>query len=120
MKSFILFVGVLLCQYKSFAQTEQKKVLEMVTIEIKEGSNKDFEEAITKAKAVISQAKGFISYEARRCVEQENKYIFLIHWGSVEAHMKGFRESELYKKYRSHLAPFFKSPPMMQHFNSIP
>lgn len=117
MKTIFLFIGLLCFQYLSFAQDTQKKVLELVTVEIKEGTNKDFEQAITKAKAVISKAKGFISYEAKHCLEQENKYIFLIYWESVEAHMKGFRESDLYIEYRSFLAPFFKIPPVVQHFD---
>ncbi|RYU94904.1 antibiotic biosynthesis monooxygenase family protein [Emticicia agri] len=114
MKIFLLLTGLLCFQQLAFSQN---KVLEIVTIEIKEGTNKDFEDAITKAKAVISKAKGFISYEAKHCIEQENKYVFLIYWESVEAHMKGFRESDLYKEYRSFLAPFFKTPPVVQHFN---
>ncbi|MBA4849114.1 antibiotic biosynthesis monooxygenase [Emticicia sp. BO119] len=117
MKTFFLFIGFLCSQHLSIAQATEKKVLELVTIEIKEDTNKEFEAAIVKAKTIISRAKGFISYEAKHCLEQENKYIFLIYWESVEAHMKGFRESDLYKEYRSFLLPFFKNPPSVQHFN---
>lgn len=95
-------------------------VLELATIDIKQGTNTDFETALEKAQHVISQSKGYISHQFQKCIEQENRYVLLIRWQTLEAHTKGFRESELFKEWRALIGPFFESAPQVQHYAPIP
>lgn len=91
-------------------------ILELATIDIKQGTNNDFEINLDKAQSVISKSKGYISHQFQKCIEQENRYILLIKWETLEAHTKGFRESELFKQWRALIGPFFESAPQVQHY----
>src|SRR3954471_4001061 len=91
-------------------------ILELATIDIKPGTNTDFEVNLEKAQKVISKSKGYIRHQFHKCVEQENRYSLLIHWETLEDHTVGFRESELFKEWRGLIGPFFEAPPMVQHY----
>ena len=92
-------------------------ILELARIDIKEGTNQDFETALETAKGVISQSKGFQKITVKKCIEQANRYILLIEWDTLEDHTVGFRESDLFKEWRALIGPFFETPPFVQHFN---
>ena len=91
-------------------------ILELATIDIKKGTNTNFEINLEKAQKVISRSKGYVRHQFHKCVEQENRYILLIHWETLEDHTVGFRESELFKEWRGLIGPFFETPPMVQHY----
>jgi len=91
-------------------------ILELATVDIKQGSNKDFEAALEKAQLVISKSKGYIGHQFQKCIEQNNRYVLLIRWETVEDHTKGFRESELFKEWRALIGPYFESTPVVQHY----
>lgn len=93
--------------------------LELATIDIKEGENIAFEAALEQAKLVIAQATGFINITVQKCVEQNNRYILLIHWQTLEDHTVGFRESALFTQWRALIVPFFETPPFVQHYHII-
>jgi len=91
-------------------------ILELATIDIKPGSNIEFEQNLEKAQSVINKAACYISHQFQKCIEQENRYVLLIRWETLEAHTKGFRESELFKEWRALIGPFFETPPFVQHY----
>lgn len=94
-------------------------ILELATIDIKQGTNAEFEQSLEKAQAVISQSKGYLGHQFKKCIEQENRYVLLIRWESLEAHTIGFRESELFKEWRALIGPFFENPPVVQHYADL-
>jgi heme-degrading monooxygenase HmoA len=91
-------------------------VLELATIDIKQGTNSDFEKSLEIAQHVINQSKGYISHQFHKCMEQDNRYVLLIRWQTLEDHTKGFRESELFTQWRALIGPFFETAPMVQHY----
>ena len=91
-------------------------ILELATVDIRQGTNQEFEQALEKAQAVISQSKGYIGHQFHQCIEQENRYVLLIKWETLEDHTKGFRESELFKEWRALIGPYFENPPVVQHY----
>jgi heme-degrading monooxygenase HmoA len=91
-------------------------ILEIATIDIKKGTNDEFEQNLEKAQSVISKSKGYISHQFQKCIEQDNRYVLLIRWQTLEDHTKGFRESELFKEWRALIGLFFEAPPMVQHY----
>lgn len=91
-------------------------ILELATIDIKQGTNADFERNLEKAQSVISQSEGYIGHEFQRCMERDNRYILLIKWVTLEAHTEGFRGSELFKEWRALIGPFFENPPLVEHY----
>ncbi len=50
-------------------------ILELATIRIKEGTNEYFELALKDAAKVISQSPGFLGMEAKKCIEQPDRYV---------------------------------------------
>ena len=96
-------------------------ILELATIDIKQGTNAEFEINLEKAQAILSQAEGYIEHEFQKCIENENRYILLIKWVSFEAHIggentEGFRGFELFKEGRGLIGQFFEKPPHVEHF----
>lgn len=94
-------------------------ILELATIDIKTGTNAEFEKKLEQAQAVISRAEGYLGHQFQRCIEQDNRYILLIRWESVEAHTVGFRQSELFREWRGLIGEFFENPPAVQHFEPV-
>jgi heme-degrading monooxygenase HmoA len=91
-------------------------ILELATIDIKEGTNTAFEEKLQEAQFVISKSKGYIGHQFQKCLEQDNRYVLLIRWETLEDHTRGFRESELFKEWRALIGPFFDKAPVVQHY----
>jgi heme-degrading monooxygenase HmoA len=92
-------------------------VLELATIDIKHGTNVDFEKNLKQAQQVLARAEGYIGHQFQQCIERDNRYILLIHWVSLEAHTEGFRNSELFKEWRGLIGQFFENPPLVEHFD---
>jgi heme-degrading monooxygenase HmoA len=74
--------------------------------------------AMEQAKEVLAQADGFHSFTLRRGIEQPSTYLLLIEWGSVEDHMHGFRESELFVRWRELIGSYFAAPPEVEHYEA--
>jgi len=91
-------------------------ILELATIDIKKGTNAEFESALEMAQHVICKSKGYISHEFQRCIEQDDRYVLLIRWETLEDHTKGFRESDLFKEWRALIGPYFENAPFVQHY----
>ena len=94
-------------------------VLEIATIDVKSGTNADFERSLEQAQRVISKSEGYLSHTFEKCMEQECRYVLLIRWSSLEAHTEGFRGSELFKEWRALIGPYFANPPHVQHFEKL-
>ena len=94
-------------------------ILELATIDIKQGTNADFERALDQAQHVISKAEGYISHQFQKCIERDNRYILLIRWVTLEAHTEGFRNSELFKEWRGLIGQFFEKPPLVEHYEVL-
>ncbi|PQJ69425.1 antibiotic biosynthesis monooxygenase family protein [Polaribacter butkevichii] len=91
-------------------------VLEVAILNIKEGLSKDFEAAFKQAEKVISTQKGYVSHQLKKCVEQENKFILLVNWETIEDHEDGFRKSNEYQKWKELLHHFYKPFPTVEHY----
>jgi heme-degrading monooxygenase HmoA len=93
-------------------------ILEQAVFAITPGAEAEFEAAVEAAKEVIAQASGFRSLKLLRGVERPSTYLLLNEWDSVDDHMAGFRESELFVRWRELIGPYFAAPPAMEHFDA--
>ena len=91
-------------------------ILEVVTLNIKKGLSADFEKAFYEAKNIISSMKGYVSHELKKCIEQEDKYILLVNWETIEDHEIGFRKSNEYQKWKKLLHHFYEPFPIVEHY----
>jgi heme-degrading monooxygenase HmoA len=93
-------------------------ILEQAVLSVTPGAEQQFEAAVQQAKEVIAQARGFRSLRLQRGVERPSTYLLLNEWDTVEDHMVGFRESELFVRWRELIGPYFAAPPEVEHFDS--
>ena len=93
-------------------------VLERAHIAIEPGSERDFEAAVERAEHVFAQAAGFRSLRLLRGIELPSSYLLLIEWDSLEDHVQGFRESELFVRWRELVGPYFAEAPEVAHYTA--
>ncbi len=91
-------------------------ILEVATLHIKKGQSKAFENAFKKAKVIITSMSGYISHELKKCIEQDDKYILLVNWKTIEDHEIGFRKSTEYQEWKSLLHHFYEPFPIVEHY----
>lgn len=91
-------------------------ILEVAILNIKKGYSKEFETVFEKAKRIISSMKGYISHELKKCMEQDEKYILLVNWETIEDHEIGFRTSEAYQEWKALLHHFYEPFPIVEHY----
>ncbi|MDQ1295722.1 MAG: hypothetical protein QG608_3609 [Actinomycetota bacterium] len=91
-------------------------ILERAQIDLVPGSEQEFESALDRARAVLEEARGFRSLRVARGIENPSRYLLLIEWETIEDHMVGFRESDLFVRWRQLIGPYFAAPPLVEHF----
>ena len=90
-------------------------ILEIAQIDVKPGTEADFEAGIAKAAAYFADAKGCRSFALRRSAEKPQRYRLLIEWDTLEDHTVGFVNSQPWKDYRALVSPYFEAPPSVEH-----
>lgn len=91
-------------------------VLEVAILEIKKGQSKNFEESFSLAEHLISSQKGYLSHELKKCLEQDDNYLLLVQWETVEDHEIGFRGSEAYQEWKKILHHYYDPFPVVAHY----
>ncbi|WP_347551754.1 antibiotic biosynthesis monooxygenase [Pseudalkalibacillus hwajinpoensis] len=94
-------------------------ILEAVMLQVKQGMEKEYEEAFNKASEIILSMKGYISHELQRCMEVEGKYLLLVKWETLEDHTVGFRQSKEYQEWKKQLHHFYDPFPTVEHFEKV-
>ncbi|BCB88910.1 antibiotic biosynthesis monooxygenase family protein [Phytohabitans suffuscus] len=95
-------------------------VLEVALIDVKPGQEDDFATAYAKGHPVLAGTPGCRSVRMTRGVESPSRFVLLVEWDSVEAHVREFRETERFTTWRSLIGPFFAAPPVVEHFTDVP
>ncbi|UUZ79575.1 antibiotic biosynthesis monooxygenase [Paenibacillus sp. P26] len=94
-------------------------ILEAAVLQVKPGLAGEFEESFRKASSIISSMKGYISHELQKCLEQENQYLLLVRWETLEDHTAGFRGSEAYQEWKKPLHHFYDPFPTVEHYTPV-
>ncbi|MDQ7909645.1 antibiotic biosynthesis monooxygenase family protein [Phytohabitans sp. ZYX-F-186] len=95
-------------------------VLEVALIDVKPGQEGDFAAAYAKGHPVLAGTAGCRSVRMTRGVESPSRFVLLVEWDSVEAHVENFRETERFTTWRSLIGPYFAAPPVVEHFTDVP
>jgi heme-degrading monooxygenase HmoA len=90
-------------------------VLEIAELTVQPGREDEFVSAYHQAVAFVAATEGFRSARMMRGIESPSTFVLLIEWDSVEAHLRGFRESDRFPKWRALIGPYFASDPRVQH-----
>jgi heme-degrading monooxygenase HmoA len=94
-------------------------ILEMARLCVKPGAAAQFEAAFAQAQSIIAAVPGYVSHEVRRCVENGDEYLLLVHWTSVAAHEEGFRGSPQYQEWKRLLHHFYDPFPTVLHYRPV-
>ncbi|MBG6132793.1 heme-degrading monooxygenase HmoA [Aquimarina sp. EL_43] len=94
-------------------------ILEQAILYIKPGESEAFAKAFKEAQKIISAMKGYIRHDVLKCIEENDKYLLLVEWETIEDHETGFRKSEEYQEWKKLLHHFYDPFPVVQHYASI-
>ncbi|HRH51189.1 MAG TPA: antibiotic biosynthesis monooxygenase [Panacibacter sp.] len=94
-------------------------ITEIALLKIKNGEDAAFEHAFKKASTIISSMKGYVEHELQKCIEEENKYLLIVRWETLEDHTIGFRGSEEYREWKNLLHHFYDPFPTVEHYYKI-
>lgn len=96
-------------------------ILEVADIQVREGQQQAFDEAIAHGvSGVIAQAEGYRGHRVLKGIESPERYLLLVYWETIESHTVGFRQSPEFAEWRAIVGPFFASPPKVEHFDLLP
>lgn len=91
-------------------------VLEVAILKLKEGRSAEYEKVFKEASKIISSMKGYVNHELKKCVEQEDQYLLLVNWETIEDHEVGFRQSDEYQEWKKLLHDFYDPFPVVEHY----
>ena len=94
-------------------------VTEIAQIDVKPGSEKDFEAAVAKARAAFGRAKGFHGFELHRLIEKPQRYRLMVKWETLENHTVDFRGSADFQAWRALVGHCFDGTPEVEHTNQV-
>lgn len=94
-------------------------ILEVAILYVKSGQEKQFEKDFVTAGQFISSVKGYLKHSLRKCLEQNNKYILLVHWENLEDHTIAFRQSAQYVEWKKLLHHYYDPFPVVEHYETI-
>jgi heme-degrading monooxygenase HmoA len=93
-------------------------ILEVAILNVRPGEGAAFEAAFRRAALILAAARGYISHELRRSVENTNQYILLVKWQTIEDHTVGFRGSPQYQEWKALLHHFYDPFPTVEHYST--
>lgn len=94
-------------------------IIEIATVTITEGQQKEFEEAFSQAQRYLAEAPHCLGYHLTHCLEVANRYILRIEWETLESHTQLFWKSPAYQEFRALVYPFYKTTPEVLHYEEI-
>jgi heme-degrading monooxygenase HmoA len=94
-------------------------ITEIAQIDVKPGTEKDFEAAVAKARPLFLRAKGGKGVELHKSIEKPSRYRLLVKWETVENHTVDFRGSADFAEWRALVGPYFASPPEVEHTETV-
>lgn len=94
-------------------------ILEAAMLQIRPGTDADFEAAFRRASPIITSMKGCRDLELQRCIETPGRYLLLVRWAAIEDHTIGFRQSPEYQEWRRLLHHFYDPFPVVEHFQAV-
>lgn len=94
-------------------------ILEVATLNVRPGSQPEFEAAFAQAAPIIASMPGYVSHQLQQCVESSSRYVLLVEWTTLEAHTVGFRGSPEYLRWKQLLHHFYDPFPTVEHYSMV-
>ena len=94
-------------------------ILEIAQIDVKPGTEAEFEAGVAKAAPVFKRAKGCKGLALQRSLEKPSRFRLLVQWETVENHTVDFRGSADFQEWRKLVGHCFASPPEVEHVKEV-
>jgi heme-degrading monooxygenase HmoA len=94
-------------------------VLEVALIDVQQGREEEFSAAYAKAVQLVATTPGCRSVRMTQGVESPSRFVLLVEWDSVEAHLDNFRATERFTEWRGLIGPYFDGAPRVEHFVDV-
>jgi quinol monooxygenase YgiN len=94
-------------------------VLEVALIDVLEGREEEFAAAYRKGHEVLVGTPGCRSVRMTRGQETPTRFVLLVEWDSVEAHLDNFRATDRFVQWRALIGPFLNGAPRVEHFDDV-
>ena len=94
-------------------------ITEIAQIDVKPGTETDFEAAVAKARPLFMRAKGGLGIELHKSIEKPSRYRLMAKWATVENHTVDFRGSEDFATWRGLVGQYFAAPPEVEHTETV-
>jgi quinol monooxygenase YgiN len=92
-------------------------VVEYIRYRIPHERQARFEAAYGEAAVSLDASEHCLAYELSHGVEEPERYILRIEWGSLEGHEQGFRRSPEFQPFFAAVRPFVDEIEEMRHYN---
>jgi heme-degrading monooxygenase HmoA len=90
-------------------------ILEIAQIDVKPGSESEFESGVAQAVPLFQCAKGCRAMELQRSIERPQRYRLMVQWETLENHTVDFRQSADFQAWRALVSQFFDGAPYVEH-----
>ncbi len=94
-------------------------ILEIAQIDVKPGTENEFEAGVKKATPIFKRAKGCKSLTLQRSIEKPSRFRLFIQWETVENHTVDFRGSADFREWRKLVGHCFASSPEVEHVSEV-
>lgn len=94
-------------------------IREIAQIDVKPGTEAEFEAAVGKAKPLFLRAKGCHGFELHKSIEKPQRFRLMVEWETLENHTVDFRGSADFGEWRGLVGGFFASPPEVEHTEAV-
>jgi heme-degrading monooxygenase HmoA len=93
-------------------------VTEQASLEIQAGKEEKFVSEFPGAADLLLGSEGCQSVQLLRGVESSSRFILLVQWDSLEAHVQKFFGSERYREFMDVVTPFLAQSPVVEHYET--
>jgi quinol monooxygenase YgiN len=94
-------------------------ITEIAQIDIKPGTETEFEAGVKQAAPIFKRAKGCHAMELQRSIEKPNRYRLFVKWEKLENHTHDFRGSPDFQEWRKLVAHCFAAQPEVEHVQQV-
>jgi heme-degrading monooxygenase HmoA len=94
-------------------------VLEVGLMDVQAGREDDFAAAYVKAHNILATTPGCRSVRMTRGIETPSRFVLIVEWDSVDAHLDNFRATDRFTQWRALIGPYFDGAPRVEHFVDV-
>jgi len=93
-------------------------VTEIIRYLVTDGKEAEFETAYARAAEILDASPFCLNYKLARSLRETNRYLLLIEWESVSAHLEGFRKSAEFGEFFRLVKPYYRMLEEMEHYEA--